>query len=42
MIRVPLDPVEQVDVERAIRWLDLQWGGAVFIPDELRGVVQVA
>ena len=42
MIRVPLYPVEQADVERAVAWLDEQWGGAVYVPDELREVAAVA
>lgn len=42
MIRTPLYPVESADVERAIRWLDEQWGGAVYVPDELRDVAAVA
>ena len=42
MIRVPLNPVEPVDVERAVRWLDESWGGAVYVPDELRDVAAVA
>ena len=42
MVRTPLYPVEPVDVERAIRWLDEQWGGAVYVPDELRDVAAVA
>ena len=32
MIRVPLYPVEQADVERAIRWLDEHWTGTVSSP----------
>lgn len=42
MIRTPLYPVEQADVESALRWLDEQWGGAVYVPDELRNVAAVA
>ena len=42
MIRTPLYPVEPADVERAIRWLDESWAGAVFVPDELRELVHVA
>ena len=42
MIRTPLYPVESADVEQAIRWLDKQWGGAVYVPDELRDVAAVA
>jgi hypothetical protein len=43
MIRVPLFPVAEVDVERAVSWLDEHWGsGAVTLPDELRDVAAVA
>ena len=43
MIRTPLYPVEPVDVERAIRWLDESCPpGAVYVPDELRDVAAVA
>ena len=41
MVRVPLYAVDEVDVARAVRWLDQHWGGAVFIPDELRDVAAV-
>jgi hypothetical protein len=42
MIRTPLYPVEQAHVENALRWLNEQWGGAVYVPDELRNVAAVA
>ena len=43
MIRVPLYPVEQADVERAVSWLDVHWGsGVVVVPGELRDVAAVA
>jgi hypothetical protein len=32
MVRTPLYPVEHDDVERAIRWLDEHWDGAVYVP----------
>jgi hypothetical protein len=35
MVRVPLYPVEQADVDGAIGWLDDHWHGGVFVPDEL-------
>ena len=41
-VRVPLYQVAEVDVARAVRWLDEHWGGGVFIPDELRDVAAVA
>jgi hypothetical protein len=42
MVRQPRYPVAEVDVARAVRWLDEHWGGVVFIPDELRDIVAVA
>lgn len=43
MIRTPLYPVEPVDVERAIRWLDESCPPArLYVPDELRDVAAVA
>jgi hypothetical protein len=42
MVRVPLYPVEQCDVVRAIVWLDEHWRGGVFVPDELLPLVAVA
>ena len=42
MVRVPLYPVESGDVDRAIGWLDLNWRGGVFVPDELLPLVTAA
>jgi hypothetical protein len=42
MVRVPLYPVEERDVDGAIGSLDEQWIGGVFVPDELLGLVAVA
>jgi hypothetical protein len=42
MVRVPLYPVEQRDVDAAIVWLDEHWRGGVFVPDELLPLVAVA
>jgi hypothetical protein len=42
MVRVPLYPVEERDVDGAIGWLDEHWRGGVFVPDELLPLVAVA
>ena len=42
MVRVPLYPVEQRDVDGAIVWLDEHWRGGVFVPDELLALVTAA
>ena len=42
MVRVPLFPVEQADMELAIRWLDQHWCGGGVHPHELRDVAAVA
>lgn len=42
MVRQPLYPVEQGDVDNAIGWLDDHWRGGVFVPDELMPLVAVA
>jgi hypothetical protein len=42
MVRVPLYPVEQADVDGAIGWLDDHWHGGVFLPDELLPLVTAA
>ena len=42
MMRVPLYTVAEVDVARAVPWLDERWGGGVSIPEELQGVAAVA
>jgi hypothetical protein len=34
--------VESGDVDRAIGWLDVNWRGGVFVPDELLPLVAVA
>lgn len=41
MVRQPLYPVEQGDVDNAIGWLDDHWRGGVFVPDELMPLVAV-
>src|SRR5262245_13848962 len=42
MIRVPLYPVEQTDLDAAVSWLDEHWHGGMFLPDELLELVAVA
>ena len=42
MVRVPLYPVAERDVDGAIEWLDANWRGGVFVPDELLPLVAVA
>ena len=42
MVRQPLYPVERADVERGVAWLERNWAGGVFVPDELRDVAAVA
>lgn len=42
MVRVPLYPVEQREVDGAITWLDENWRGGVFVPDELLPLVSAA
>jgi hypothetical protein len=41
MVRVPLLPVEDVDVDIAVDWLEAHWAGGVFVPTELLGVAAV-
>jgi hypothetical protein len=42
MVRQPLYPVAQGDVDAAIGWLDEHWLGGVFVPDDLMPLVAVA
>ena len=42
MVRVPLYPVDQGQVESAIGWLNERWKGGVFVPDELLPLVSAA
>ena len=42
MVRVPLYPVEQRDVDGAIVWFDDHWIGEPYVPDELLPLVAVA
>lgn len=42
MVRVPLYPVEQHEVDGAIGWFDEHWQGGVFVPDELLPLVTAA
>jgi hypothetical protein len=42
MVRVPMFPVEDEDVEAAVAWLEAHWRGEPFIPEELQGVAAVA
>ncbi len=42
MVRVPLYPVERVDVDGALVWLDENWRGEPYVPDELLPLVTAA
>jgi hypothetical protein len=42
MVRVPLYPVEQREIDGAVGWLDEHWRGGVFVPDELLPLVSAA
>jgi hypothetical protein len=42
MTRVPLYPVEPADVDGAIGWLEENWRGDVYVPDELLPLVTAA
>lgn len=42
MVRVPMYPVEQVDVDGALVWFDENWQGEPYVPDELLPLVTAA
>ena len=42
LVRIPLYPVEERDVDRAIGWLDEHWRGEIYVPYELLPLVAVA
>lgn len=42
MVRVPLYPVEQGDVDGALVWLEEHWRGDVYVPNELLPLVSAA
>ncbi len=42
MVRVPLYPVEAIELEGAVTWIDEHWRGGVFVPDELLPLVTAA
>ena len=42
MVRVPMYPVEQDDVDGALVWFDENWRGEPYVPDALLPLVAVA